>query len=145
MEAMRPPGCPPSIATKPPPASSALAKTLAVPWLPAALWKEQLALDAPLLWGPMNAHVTLQFVLQRTLQGAIQHSKLPGIRVWATNSCTQVRGATPMSSTEPSEPNSWSPSSSFTWSPRWEGVMAGWSSPTSSRLCPAASILGCRT
>ena len=62
--------------------SSALAKALAVPWLPAALGKEPPALDAPLYRSPLNAHVTLQFVLKRTLQGAIQHSKPHGSLVW---------------------------------------------------------------
>ena len=61
---------------------SALAKALAVPWLPAALGKEPPTLDAPLFRGPMNAHVTLQFVLHRTLQGVIQHSKPLGTWVW---------------------------------------------------------------
>ena len=57
--------------------SSALAKALAVPWLLAALGNEPRALDTPPFRGSMNAHVTLQFVFQRTLQGAIQHSKPP--------------------------------------------------------------------
>ena len=38
--------------------------------------------NAPLFRAPLNTHVTLQFVLQRTLQGAIQHSRPPGTCVW---------------------------------------------------------------
>ena len=53
----------------------ALSKALRVPWLPTAVHEEPPALDAPLFPGPLNAHVTLQFVLQRTLQGSIQHAK----------------------------------------------------------------------
>ena len=55
--------------------TSAFSKALAVPRLLAALHKEPPAMDPPLLRGPLNAHVTLQFVLQRTLQGAILHAK----------------------------------------------------------------------
>ena len=48
-----------------------------MPWLPTPLHKEPPALDAPLFQGPLNAHATLQFVLQLTLQGAIRHAKPP--------------------------------------------------------------------
>ena len=51
--------------------SSAFLKALAVRWLPAAHGSEPPAPGAPPFRRPLNAHVTLQFVLQRTLQGAI--------------------------------------------------------------------------
>ena len=61
---------------------NALSNAFAVPSRLGALGEEPPARDAPLLRGPVNAHVTLQFVLQRTLQGAIEHSKRSGTWVW---------------------------------------------------------------
>ena len=40
------------------------------------------ALGCPLFRGPFNAHVTLQLMLQRTMQGAIQQSKPPSTSGW---------------------------------------------------------------
>ena len=53
-----------------------------MPWLLEVLRKEPPALDAPLIRGRLNAHVTLQLVLQGTQQGAFQHSKPLGTGVW---------------------------------------------------------------
>ena len=62
--------------------SSTLSQALAVPWLPGGLEREPLALDTPLFRGPMNTHATVQFVLQRTLYGAVQHTKPPRTWLW---------------------------------------------------------------
>ena len=51
--------------------TSGLSKALTVPWPLAALHKEAPAVGAPLLRSPKNAPIPLQFVLRRSLQGAI--------------------------------------------------------------------------
>ena len=51
--------------------SHTVSKALAVPWLHGPLRKEVEARDASLFQSPLNAHITLHFVLQCTLHGAI--------------------------------------------------------------------------